>query len=146
MGRQSSPVLGERKTGCENRGKLGHMKEGLQGIAEQLERVRRMCLGMAGVEERLSHGEPTFFVGGRVFAMFAGNHHGDGHVGVWLPVPEGEQERLLRESAERYYFPPYVGKGGWVGVELGAVGDDELGERLSVAWQMIREKGQRRKR
>ena len=35
-----------------------------------LERVRRICFELPETEERLSHGEPTFFVGKRVFVMF----------------------------------------------------------------------------
>ena len=56
-------------------------------FARQLKRVRRICLELPDVMEKISHGEPTFFVKKRVFAMFSNNHHGDGHVGVWLPAP-----------------------------------------------------------
>jgi hypothetical protein len=49
-----------------------------------LERVRRICLALPGTSERLSHGEPTFFVQKKVFVMFANNHHNDGHIAVWL--------------------------------------------------------------
>ena len=61
---------------------------------EQAERVRRLCLALPATSERLSHGEPTFFVGRRVFVMFADNHHGDGRVAVWLPAPPGVQSAL----------------------------------------------------
>ena len=54
---------------------------------EQVERVRRLCRALPETNERLSHGEPTFFVGKRVFVMFADNHPGDGRVAVWLPAP-----------------------------------------------------------
>jgi hypothetical protein len=34
--------------------------------------------------EKLSHGEPTWFAGkGKVFAML--DHHGAAHLSVWLP-------------------------------------------------------------
>ena len=49
---------------------------------KQLERVRRICAGLPEVTERLSHGEPTFFVNKKVFVMFADNHHNDGHIAV----------------------------------------------------------------
>ena len=42
--------------------------------------VRRICAAMPGCEEKLSHGEPTFFVRKKVFTMFANNHHNDGHI------------------------------------------------------------------
>jgi hypothetical protein len=49
---------------------------------EHLRRVRRICLALPGASEKISHGEPTFFAGKKVFAMFADNHHGDGRVAV----------------------------------------------------------------
>jgi hypothetical protein len=61
----------------------------------QLKRVRRICLALPGASENISHGEPTFFVKKRVFAMFSNNHHNDGHIAVWIPAPPGEQEALI---------------------------------------------------
>ena len=43
--------------------------------------------------ERLSHGEPTFFVRKKVYAMFANNHHNDGHMAIWIPAPPGDRRR-----------------------------------------------------
>ena len=51
-------------------------------FARQLQRVRKICLSLPDATEKLSHGEPTFFVKKRVFAMFSNNHHSDGHVAV----------------------------------------------------------------
>ena len=49
-----------------------------------LERLRRICLGLPEVEERLSHGAPTFFVRGkRPFVMVLTDHHGDGRFAIW---------------------------------------------------------------
>lgn len=56
---------------------------------EQVQRVRRICLALPGATEKLSHGEPTFFVKKRVFAMLSNNHHDDGHVAVWIPAEPG---------------------------------------------------------
>ena len=106
-------------------------------IETQIERVRRFCRALPAVEERLSHGEPTFFVGKKVFAMFAGNHHNDGHIAVWLPVPPGEQISLIEATPEKYFRPPYVGVRGWVGIELPAIEDEELVFRLHTAWRLI---------
>ena len=103
----------------------------------QKERVRRICLGLPGASERLSHGEPTFFVKKRVFAMFSNNHHNDGHIAVLIPARPGEQETLIASFPKIYYRPPYVGIKGWVGIELNRVGDDELGAHLTEAWKLI---------
>jgi len=103
----------------------------------QIKRLRRVCLSIPGTMEKLSHGEPTFFTPKRVFAMFANNHHGDGHVAAWLPAGPGVQEALIGEAPEIYFRPPYVGGGGWVGVELSKVDDDQLGALVREAFQLI---------
>ncbi len=104
---------------------------------EQLLRVRGICLALPEATEKLSHGEPTFFVKKRVFAMFSGNHHNDGHVAVWIPAQPGDQEALIANFPATYYWPPYVGVKGWVGIELDRIGDEELGAHLSEAWKLI---------
>jgi hypothetical protein len=48
----------------------------------QLRRVRLICGSIPGTVEKISHGAPTFFTPKRVFAIFAKNHHGDGHIAV----------------------------------------------------------------
>jgi hypothetical protein len=104
---------------------------------EQLRRLRRICNALPGTEERLSHGEPTFFAGKRVYAMFANHHHDDGHLAVWLPAAPGVQAALIHASPEKYFRPPYVGVKGWIGVELESVSDEELGSHVLDAWRMI---------
>ena len=69
--------------------------------------------------------------------MFANNHHNDGHVAVWIPVPPGLQATLLKTEPDKFFMPPYVGVRGWVGIELDAVSDEELGFHLSEAWRLI---------
>ncbi|MFO7664548.1 MAG: MmcQ/YjbR family DNA-binding protein [Chloroflexota bacterium] len=102
-----------------------------------LERVRRICLALPETSERLSHGEPTFFVGKKVFTMFANNHHDDGRIAVWLPVPAGLQETLIETNPETYFKPPYVGWRGWVGIELATVSDEDLDYHIRVAWELV---------
>ena len=109
--------------------------------ARQIQRVRRICLALPGATERLSHGEPTFFVNKRVFAMFSSDHHHDGHIAVIIPAKAGEQEALVASFPSIYYRPPYVGMKGWVGIELSAVSDDELGAHLTEAWKLINSSG-----
>jgi hypothetical protein len=104
---------------------------------KQIERVRRICLALPETFEKLSHGEPTFFVKKKVFAMCSINHHQDGHIAVVLPAPIGVQEALIEASPKKYYRPPYVGGAGWVGVELPRVSDRELKMHLHEAWRLI---------
>ena len=104
---------------------------------KHLSRVRRLCLSIPGTTEKLSHGEPTFFTPKRVFAMFANNHHDDGHVAVWLPAGPGVQDALIEEAPEVYFKPPYVGPSGWIGVDLSRVDDKQLGALIREAFQLI---------
>lgn len=111
---------------------------------DQIARVRRMCLAMPETTEKVSHGEPTFFARKRVFAMCSNNHHNDGHLAVWIPAEPGVQFELIRLNPACYYKPPYLGPNGWVGIELGEIGDDELAAHLTEAWKLIIEKQRRR--
>jgi hypothetical protein len=104
---------------------------------KQLERVRRICFTLPETTERLSHGEPTFFVRNKVFVMFADNHHNDGHIAVWLPVPSGFQTALIENEPETFFKPPYVGVRGWVGIELDRISDKDLTFHIQVAWELV---------
>jgi hypothetical protein len=104
---------------------------------KQLKRVRLICTLIPGTVEKISHGEPTFFTPQRVFAMFSNNHHGDGHVAVWVPAAPGVQAALIEESPDTYFRPPYVGVSGWVGVELSRVGDEQLGAMIREAFRLM---------
>jgi predicted DNA-binding protein (MmcQ/YjbR family) len=53
-----------------------------------------------------------------MFATFDNHHHNAPHVGVWLAMPLGIQELLVRQDPKRFFVPPYVGGRGWVGVRL----------------------------
>jgi predicted DNA-binding protein (MmcQ/YjbR family) len=84
-----------------------------------LERLRKICMALPEAQEKLSHGEPTWFAGrGKVFASFDGHHHGAKHLSVHVPAPPGLQEALIESDPARYRRPPYVGHLGWVAVVL----------------------------
>ena len=84
-----------------------------------IERARRICLALPEANEKVSHGEPTWFAGaGKVFAMVDDHHHGAPHLSLWLPAPPGAQQALVASDPARYFRPPYVGHRGWVGVVL----------------------------
>ncbi len=104
---------------------------------KQVERVRRICMALPGTREKLSHGGESWFVGSRAFVMFMENHHGDGRIAVWLPVPRGMQEPLIESSPDVYFKPPYVGVRGWVGIQLGAIEDDDLRFYIETAWELV---------
>lgn len=104
---------------------------------KHVERVRKICLSLPETFEKLSHGEPTFFVRKRVFAMCSINHHNDGHIAVTVPAAIGVQAALIESSSKKFYRPPYVGVAGWVGIELTRVSDRELKFHILEAWKLI---------
>lgn len=104
---------------------------------EPIERVREICLALPETMEKLSHGEPTFFVSKKVFVMFANNHHNDGHVAIWIPAAPGLQAALIEAEPDKFYKPPYVGVRGWIGVELARVDEAELASHIREAWKLI---------
>lgn len=90
------------------------MSDGLAPI----ERLRRICLALPEVTEKIAWGEPTFRVGGKLFAQVDDHHHGADHLAVWLAMPLGAQEGLVYADARQFFIPPYVGRRGWIGVRL----------------------------
>lgn len=108
-------------------------------LRSPIERVRQLCLALPGAWEKTSHGEPTFWVKKRMFASFAdaGNHHGGGRYAVWCKATPTTQHLLLAQDPERYFSPPYVGVGGWVGVYLDKRPDwTAVAERLRGAHEL----------
>jgi predicted DNA-binding protein (MmcQ/YjbR family) len=91
-----------------------------------LDRTRKICLSFPGAYEKVAWSAPTFRVGERQFAMWVDDHHGVGFAGVWLKAPPGAQAELVASDPDRFYVPPYVGKGGWVGVKTDAKTDWDL--------------------
>ncbi len=89
-----------------------------------LQRLRKICMALPEANEKLSHGEPTWFAGkGKVFAMLDNHHHGSAHLSVWLPQPLGAQEGLIDADPDRFFRPPYVGPSGWIGMVLDTMPD-----------------------
>ncbi len=102
-------------------------------------RLRQICLALPEATERPSHGEPTWFIGGKkTFAMLDDHHHGAPHLAVWCAAPDGAQETLIDLAPEVYFRPPYVGHRGWIGIVLdGAVEWDEVAERIEESYRCV---------
>ena len=95
------------------------MQTGTRVRERTLGRIRKICLALPEVSERLSHGAPTFFVREkRSFLMVLTDHHGDGRFAIWCAAGDGVQQMLVEADAERFFVPPYVGYRGWLGMRL----------------------------
>jgi hypothetical protein len=105
-----------------------------------LDRLRTISLALPEAFEKTSHGEPTFWVHKRMFAMFASrhNHHGAGRDAVWCKATHTTQEMVVSRWPGRYFVPPYVGVSGWFGVYLDRNSDwGEVAERLEGSYRMV---------
>jgi hypothetical protein len=108
-------------------------------VSSPLERLRGICLALPETTERLSHGEPTWFVRDKkVFVTYANRHH-DERVGFWCAAPAGEQAALVAAAPARYFRPPYVGARGWLGVRLDVDPLDwaEIAEIVREAYRQV---------
>jgi hypothetical protein len=103
---------------------------------DPLPRLRDICTGLPGVIERMSHGEPTWFVG-RTFVMYADHHHDD-RLAFWCAAPAGAQREMITADPQRFFVPPYVGGRGWIGVWLDVPLDwAELAEIVHDAYRVV---------
>ncbi len=63
-------------------------------MASPLDRVRALCLSLPETSERLSHGQPSFFIREKkTFVMFLDNHHDDGRLALWVLVAAAGLDR-----------------------------------------------------
>jgi hypothetical protein len=106
---------------------------------DPLETLRRLCLALPEVTERLSHGEPTWFIRGKkTFVMYADHHHDD-RLAFWCAAPDGAQEMLVSTDPGRFFVPPYVGTRGWLGVRLDVPGVDwdQIADLVAEAYRTV---------
>lgn len=105
---------------------------------EPLDKLRAMCLSMPEATERLSHGEPTWFVRGKkTFVMYADHHHDD-RLAFWCAAPEGAQAEMVAAEPDRFFVPPYVRVRGWLGVRLDVSTDwEEISEIAREAYRTV---------
>ena len=102
-----------------------------------LDRVREIALALPDTEERPSHGQPTFFAAGRMFAQFRHDHHGDGRTIVAVKTAEAEEARMLIEAAPELYSRVAYFRAEWVGLALGDDSDwDHVGDRIARSWEL----------
>ncbi|MFN3747408.1 MAG: phosphoribosylglycinamide formyltransferase [Sphingorhabdus sp.] len=105
-----------------------------------LGRVREHALAQTEADEVTSHGMPCFgIIGGKKFAYFSHDHHGDGRTALLVKISGAEEQAMLIEQDEdRYFRPAYFGDG-WVGIRLD-LGDndwDHIGQWIAKSWRSV---------
>ncbi|MEZ5216002.1 MAG: MmcQ/YjbR family DNA-binding protein [Ilumatobacteraceae bacterium] len=107
-------------------------------MVDPVERLRQLCLSLPEVTERVSHGEPAWFVRGKkTMVSLDDHHHGADHLGFWCAAPPGVQAELVTQEPERFFRPPYVGARGWLGVRIDDVDWDEIAEIVREAYRCV---------
>ncbi len=106
-------------------------------MTDALEMVRQAALDLPETEERVSHGQPTFFVAGKQFAQFRNNHHGDGRTVVCVRTSSLDEQALLLEAApEIYSKPAYLPS--WISINV--AGDEvdwsHVTDRIAQSWEL----------
>src|SRR5437763_15302251 len=106
-------------------------------MSDALQNIRDMARGLPETEERLSHGQPTFFVAGKQFAQFRDNHHNDHKSVVCVRVSSvDEQAMLLEANPETYSRPAYMPS--WLSINLAgdSVDWDHVADRIAASWEL----------
>jgi hypothetical protein len=96
------------------------------------QQIRAICLSLPEVSERESHGAPAFYAGKQFVMLWAQGHHDHEFAHLWCAAPEGAQAALIESGPDRFFYPPYVGHRGWIGVRLDGILDNEEIETLCV--------------
>ncbi|HEV2896075.1 MAG TPA: MmcQ/YjbR family DNA-binding protein [Actinomycetota bacterium] len=81
-------------------------------------------------EERETWGHPTFRVRDKMFATMSD----DGRQATVKATKE-EQAALVAAAPETFGIPAYVGRHGWVSIQLATVDPTELRELVVEAWR-----------
>jgi hypothetical protein len=106
-------------------------------MSQALNKVREIALELPETSEKLSHGQPTFFVAGKQFAQFRDNHHGDGRTVVCVRVSSlDEQAMLLDADPETYSKPAYMPS--WLSISVAGENVDwgHVGDRVAASWEL----------
>ena len=104
-------------------------------------KLRAIALALPGAAEKVSHGETVFLIeGGRLFAHYWHDHHGDGRSAVMVKTggPE-EQAMLIERDDELFYKPAYIGPAGWIAIRTDVATTDweYIAGRVGQSWELV---------
>ncbi len=81
--------------------------------ADLVARLRRLCLALPATSETAAFGHPNWRVGKKTFAVF---EHYHGRRCICFKTTFLEQQALIQEP--RFFPAPYVGRHGWVSLDV----------------------------
>jgi phosphoribosylglycinamide formyltransferase 1 len=105
-----------------------------------LSQVRACAMTQPQADEVISHGMPCFgIIGGKKFAYFTHDHHGDGRTALLVKISGvDEQIMLIEQDPDRHFRPAYFGDG-WLGLRLD-LGDndwDDIAAKIAQSWAYV---------
>jgi hypothetical protein len=92
---------------------------------------RHVVFSLPEAEERETWGHPTFRVRDKMFATLS-----DDGLLASVKATREEQAALVAAAPETFGVPAYVGRHGWVSVQLATADPSELRELLVEAWRL----------
>ena len=104
------------------------------------ERLIKLCATLPEVShEVVGDGHISFRIRKKIFAYYLFDHHGDGLIAFCCKSNLNEQRRLIREDAESFFVPAYLGARGWIAIrlDLDEVDWETVGELARGAYQSL---------
>jgi hypothetical protein len=92
--------------------------------------VRRIALSLPGARERETWGAATFRVKDKIFVLLSE----DGKV-VSVKARKEHQQSIIASAPKTFAVAPYVGRFGWVTVQLATVAKESLRVLIIDAWR-----------
>jgi hypothetical protein len=92
--------------------------------------LRRAALSLPEAEERETWDHPTFRVRDKMFATLSDDGRSAG-----IKTTKEEQTALVAGAPETFGVPAYVGRHGWVSVELATADPAEARELVTEPWR-----------
>jgi hypothetical protein len=110
-----------------------------RGADTRLERVSKICSALPKSIREILGSHASFTVGGKTYAYYLNNHHGDGIIAIACKVLPGDNEALIAAHPAKFYSPAYIGPKGWVGLRLDIAGVDweEVAELVKGSYRLI---------
>jgi len=98
-------------------------------------RIRKICLALPESCEEETWGTATFRVQKKIFAMVASER---GSMTASMKASREDQAAMLSQGSP-FFYPPYVGSKGWIGIDLrsAALDWEEVTEVVQESYRLV---------
>ena len=112
----------------------------LNQATQRREQLIEICRTLPEITyETAGDGHIAFRIRKKIFGYYLLDHHGDGVIAFCCKSNLSEQRRLIRNDAETFFVPAYLGARGWVAIrlDLDEVDWETLKELMRRAFQSV---------